>query len=406
MKRIFKILLFTVFIFTVFINNIYAETYTCTYTGVQIDPDEFTGKYRSSVFESYNHYDYRQSGVTYNGPETISLTLTLNTVNETYSYSVSPNSSNSTYFVGLINTAINSTTDLLTGSKILYNVFNNNEQFVVHTDFKGGTGQCPTISSETSNFYANSKMSIKLLIAYESYFTRPDKTYTGVKTVIEEDGDETVQTELSGELIKNCGLIDLGLSSGPKNYYIVKGSSVIHYEFYGGYTLPLKDPYSHVCLSDDDVRYCPTQLANNYYYFSYAAVIYSEDSCSSYYRRNLDYMDSDYKNVSADIEYDYGENLDCSSLLGSPSSPKDTAYYIQMILDIMKYIGIVATLVLSVLDYVKAVSSSDCDAMKRANSSTVKRIIFLIILFIFPSVLKLLFSLTGIYTTDPLCSFQ
>lgn len=94
-------------------------------------------------------------------------------------------------------------------------------------------------------------------------------------------------------------------------------------------------------------------------------------------------------------------------LLGSPTDPNDTAYYLQTALDIMKYIAIVALISLSSIDFIKAVASSDSDALKKAGKTAAKRLMYTVILFLFPIILKFIFELIGIYGSgDPFCGLD
>lgn len=107
----------------------------------------------------------------------------------------------------------------------------------------------------------------------------------------------------------------------------------------------------------------------------------------------------------------FDDGLDCSgsgSLLGESDNPDDTAYYLQTALEIIRYIGIVALIGLSIVDYVKAVADSDADALKNANSKTLKRLLYTVLLFVFPTVLEFVFDLTGIYGpgVDPFCGLS
>lgn len=103
-------------------------------------------------------------------------------------------------------------------------------------------------------------------------------------------------------------------------------------------------------------------------------------------------------------------NLGCTGLLGSTEYPTDgstpsTAYYLQTALDILRYVGIAALIVMSIIDYAQAVAQSDADALKNANSKVIKRLMYTVILFVFPIILEFIFELTGIYD-DPFCGLD
>ncbi len=89
----------------------------------------------------------------------------------------------------------------------------------------------------------------------------------------------------------------------------------------------------------------------------------------------------------------------CESLLGDVSDDGSTAYYLQMILDVMRYVAIAAVIVLTIVDYLKALASNDSDAVKKTSSKTLKRIVLAVIIFLIPVLLNYVFELVGI-TSD------
>ncbi len=96
------------------------------------------------------------------------------------------------------------------------------------------------------------------------------------------------------------------------------------------------------------------------------------------------------------------QRVDCASLLGDTDNPDHTAYWLNLILDIMKYLAIIALVVLSVLDYVTAVTSNDGDAIKKATGKTVKRAIYTVVIFFVPIILNFVLSLVGLTSNCPI----
>lgn len=90
---------------------------------------------------------------------------------------------------------------------------------------------------------------------------------------------------------------------------------------------------------------------------------------------------------------------DCDAIFGDPNDSKSTAYFLKEIFKIIKFIGPILAMVLVVFDFVKAVASSDKDALIKAGKNAVKRIIFALLLFLIPSVIDGLFGLFGFYGT-------
>mgnify|MGYP004509278987 FL=1 len=110
-------------------------------------------------------------------------------------------------------------------------------------------------------------------------------------------------------------------------------------------------------------------------------------------------------NVNASvIKNDFTRNIvvaagDRCPALGNPSNSQYPAFWLQEILNIMKYVAIVALLVLVTTDFVKAVASNDKDALKKAGTTAIKRFIYCVLLFFLPSIISLLMTLFGAYGT-------
>ena len=90
------------------------------------------------------------------------------------------------------------------------------------------------------------------------------------------------------------------------------------------------------------------------------------------------------------------EKFNCG-VLGSTDDSDDTAYYLQLALDIIKYVAIASLIGLSSLDFFKAVAQQDNDALKKAVMTVAKRGVYTVILFLFPIILEFVFELLGIY---------
>ena len=93
----------------------------------------------------------------------------------------------------------------------------------------------------------------------------------------------------------------------------------------------------------------------------------------------------------------------CESVFGDATSPEYPAYWIQMVLDVMKYAAIIALLGLSIADFVKAIVSDDKDALKKAGTTSIKRFIYCVIIFFLPIIVNFLMNLFGFYSD---CDFR
>lgn len=100
-------------------------------------------------------------------------------------------------------------------------------------------------------------------------------------------------------------------------------------------------------------------------------------------------------NTDMDIE----ELVNCNSLLGNPQINGSPAFYLQKILDIMKYVAIVLVIVLSVKDFLESITAKDEDNIKKALHKLIIRFIICIAIFVLPTILKFVFTLVDLY--DP-----
>jgi hypothetical protein len=100
----------------------------------------------------------------------------------------------------------------------------------------------------------------------------------------------------------------------------------------------------------------------------------------------------DINNESENIDY----STLCSSLLGETSNSEDPAYWLNIVLIVLRYIAIIALLVLSSYDFIKAIISQDGDALKKATNHLWKRLIFCVIIFFVPTIVKFVLTTLGI----------
>ena len=106
--------------------------------------------------------------------------------------------------------------------------------------------------------------------------------------------------------------------------------------------------------------------------------------------------------ITSNIKTELNRNItksvvSCDNLLGDPDDSKSPAFWLQWVLDLMKYVAIIALLVLIILDFLKAIANNDKDALKKAGSTSMKRFIYCVLLFFVPTIVKLILELFGIY---------
>ena len=96
---------------------------------------------------------------------------------------------------------------------------------------------------------------------------------------------------------------------------------------------------------------------------------------------------------------------DCNFILGdiNDSGISDNlpsvAYVLNKILFFMKLMGPILVIVLTILDLVKAVTSADKDALSKCLKTLSKRMVYAVLLFVFPTVIDLILKWTNVYGT-------
>lgn len=99
------------------------------------------------------------------------------------------------------------------------------------------------------------------------------------------------------------------------------------------------------------------------------------------------------------------EDPQCKYLLGDPandgsiSGTPSPAYYLQKALDIIKYVGIILCITLTSVDFAKALFTNDKDMLKPLSKKALSRLVYVVMLFFLPIIVKTLLSLLGAYGT-------
>ena len=100
--------------------------------------------------------------------------------------------------------------------------------------------------------------------------------------------------------------------------------------------------------------------------------------------------------ISINTDIPLADSDSCDGYLGSVDDPNAPAYYLDKAFDIIKYIAIILLFVLSIVEYFKALTSGDQDAMKKATQKTIKRIIIAVLIFVAPILIEFILSVLGI----------
>ena len=98
------------------------------------------------------------------------------------------------------------------------------------------------------------------------------------------------------------------------------------------------------------------------------------------------------------IDIDVSGNISCGEF-GDPKTEGTFAYNLQQIFNIMKFLGIILAIVLTIKDLVYAVAEQKNDTFPKIGKTALKRLVYAILIFFLPTVLNFIFSLLGLYGT-------
>ena len=114
---------------------------------------------------------------------------------------------------------------------------------------------------------------------------------------------------------------------------------------------------------------------------------------------NNDYIDDNvFSNIDSNINW-----------TGCDVITKDMRTWLNQVLDLIKMIGLILAIVLGMVDFFKAMSSGESDAMKKAWKAFANRLIAVVILFLLPLVIEFvlgLITINGIDPSSPLCGIK
>jgi len=103
---------------------------------------------------------------------------------------------------------------------------------------------------------------------------------------------------------------------------------------------------------------------------------------------------------SVDVIYKLDDvEEDCKSLFGDVNDEDSTAYFLNQIFGVFKWMAPLLCLAFSIVEFVKAAASQDKEALNKAGVKTAKRIGLALVLFFIPTLINFLFPLLGWYST-------
>ena len=121
-----------------------------------------------------------------------------------------------------------------------------------------------------------------------------------------------------------------------------------------------------------------------------------EDVTDGQYENVPGYSNNNNHKVDVDNDLDFkGDENSCATYLGD-GSKGTPMYYLSFLFNLIKYAAIVLLFVLTIVEYAKAVTADKDDAIKKATTITVKRLILAIVIFFLPILIEFILELLGV----------
>ena len=92
----------------------------------------------------------------------------------------------------------------------------------------------------------------------------------------------------------------------------------------------------------------------------------------------------------------------CNDIFGSKNDSGSVMYILSEVYNIARIIAVIMVIVLSMMDFTKAIASSDSGIVKKTFNNFTKRLVILMALFLIPSFIKLIFDF--IFGSGTMCS--
>lgn len=126
-----------------------------------------------------------------------------------------------------------------------------------------------------------------------------------------------------------------------------------------------------------------------------------EDRATTYKKDNVGgalggLLEDPYENIFPDLHGLSGSSCN-KTFRNSEGELNEAGLFLQDSFTLIKIVTPILVLILTTIDYLKAISSSNADILKKTNQRTMKRIIIGLVIFFLPYLLELLFYLFGLY---------
>jgi hypothetical protein len=144
---------------------------------------------------------------------------------------------------------------------------------------------------------------------------------------------------------------------------------------------------------NDEIFFNDDYYSNANVYFKYNKILLG----SEYHLYTTEKVKSISDVSTGGSDFDkLNSDQNCAALLGDPSVSTYPAYWLNLAISILRYAAIIALLVLSSYDFIRAIISQDGDALKKATNHLYKRLLYCVIIFFIPTILNYIFKVVGI----------
>lgn len=154
----------------------------------------------------------------------------------------------------------------------------------------------------------------------------------------------------------------------------------------GGYSYELSTS-GNMCSNDTLSTEDGQQLGSNYANLGYG----DPNNGSNNGNVTLDDLKEDLNS--------YNQSTTCNGILGKPGDEESVAWLLQQILNYIKILGPILVVILSSMDFAKAIIASDDESMKKAEKKLMIRLVLAVALFLVPTLVSVMLNVLG-YTAD------
>ena len=134
-----------------------------------------------------------------------------------------------------------------------------------------------------------------------------------------------------------------------------------------------------------------------------ALTLNNSSNISNYIYLLVDEEETESDDLLAD---DVEQVNDCKlGILGDPEDPNSVAWLLQKILNIARIAVCILVIILSSLDFSRAIINSDDKVMQEATKKLTTRIVLIILLFLAPTLVNVVLNIFG-FTGDPTCGLR